>query len=660
MNMKIIDKYLVVLLVFGFALKVEGKIFSLKSPDKSIQVKVDVDQEISYTVWVDGVQILFPSSLSMTLGDGRKLGANPKLISKEQSAIDRKVYPVVWQKSREIKELANELRLEFEGDYSIVFRAYNEGVAYRFETKIGDEIIIKNESVNYNFSENYPIYFPEENSFFSHNERSYLKLTLDSITPDRFCSLPTLLGRKEGPKFLITETALLDYPGLWLKGNGQNRLTGTQPSYALEQKVDHVRWSDDRSVIVGKSADYIAKTSGSRSFPWRIMAIAKEDKDLITNQLTYLLAEPSKIQDTDWIRPGKVAWDWWNYNNIYGVDFQAGVNTETDKYYIDFASAHGLEYIILDEGWYVLGDLLDVVPDIDIEELVAYGKSKNVDLILWVVWKTLDDQLDQALDQFEAWGIKGIKVDFMQRDDQWMVNYYERIAKAAAERKLLVDFHGSYKPSGLRRTYPNVMTREGVKGLEHNKWSDVITPEHNLTLPFIRMVAGPMDYTPGAMINSNPENFRDVFNRPMSMGTRCHQMAMFVVFESPLQMLADNPSNYYREQECTKFISKVPSVWEETKVLEAAIGDYLAIARKKDDQWFVGIMGDEESRALDIDLSFLDEGKYQMEIFRDGINTDRYASDYSTHTIQVTKDTVMNVNLAAGGGWVAHISKFKP
>lgn len=655
--MKIIYKYLVVLLVFGFIPKVEGKVFTLKSPDKTIQVKVDLTNEIAYSVWIDGNQVLKPSPLSMTLADGRVLGVNPKLKSKSQQHIDRIVYPVVWQKSKEIAEQANELRLVFDGDYAVVFRAYDEGVAYRFETSMGGEIIVENESVNYMFAENYPIYFPEETSFFSHNERSYLKLTLDSISSDRFCSLPTLLGNPDGPKLLITETALLDYPGLWLKGNGPNTLTGTLPPYALEQAVDHVRWSDDRSVVVSQAADFIAKTEGTRSFPWRILAVAKEDKDLLANQLTYLLAEPSKLDDSSWIKPGKVAWDWWNYNNIYGVDFRAGINTETYKYYIDFASAHGLEYIILDEGWYVLGDLLDVVPDIDMEELVAYGKQKNVELILWVVWKTLDDQLDAALDQFRDWGVKGIKVDFMQRDDQWMVNYYERIAKEAAERQLLVDFHGSYKPSGLRRTYPNVMTREGVKGLEHNKWSDVITPEHNLTLPFIRMVAGPMDYTPGAMINANPDNFSDVFNRPMSMGTRCHQMAMFVIYESPLQMLADNPSNYYKEPACTQFISRIPTVWEETVVLDGVVGDYLAMARKYEDEWFVGVMTDENVRAMALDFSFLPEGKYQIEIFKDGINADRYASDFATETMEIDAGAKLNINLAAGGGWVAKVSK---
>ena len=356
------------------------------------------------------------------------------------------------------------------------------------------------------------------------------------------------------------------------------------------------------------------------------------------------------------LKPGKVAWDWWNWNNIYGVDFRAGINTETYKYYIDFASKYGIEYVILDEGWYKLGNLLNVVPEINVEELVTHGKAKNVGIILWVIWKTLDDQLEEALDQFVKWGVKGIKVDFMQRDDQWMVNYYYKIAREAAKRHLVVDFHGAYKPTGLIRTYPNVLTSEGVRGLENSKWSkDDPSPGHNVTIPFIRMLAGPMDYTPGAMINATTEQFQPIFNRPMSQGTRCHQLAMYVVYESPLQMLCDSPSNYLRELECMEFLSRVPTVWDDTRVLDAKIGEYILLARKSGNDWYVGAMTNWTARELEVDFSFLDAGNYNIEIYQDGINADRNAMDYKKVVRTVAKNEKLNIHLAPGGGWIARL-----
>jgi alpha-glucosidase len=416
----------------------------------------------------------------------------------------------------------------------------------------------------------------------------------------------------------------------------------------LEEKLER-----DRDLRVVKAADYIAQTTGRRNFPWRVIAIAENDGDLITNDIIYRLGSPLALKETDWIKSGKVAWDWWNANNIFGVDFKSGVNTATYKYYIDFASRYGLDYIILDEGWSVPADLFQINPDMNIEELFAYAKEKNVGIILWMLWNALDKDFDRALDQFEKWGAKGIKVDFMQRDDQKMVNFYEKVAKAAAEHRLLVDFHGSYKPTGLRRAYPNVLTREGVRGLENNKWSKDVTPKHDVTLPFIRMFAGPMDYTPGAMINATANDFRDIFNRPMSQGTRCHQLAMYVVFESPLQMLADSPSHYLKEPECMEFLSAVPTVWDETRELNAKIGEYVAVARKRGEAWYIGAMTNWTPRDLEFDLNFLGTGNYKMMSWADGINADRYASDYKKQTRTVTGTEKLKVHLAPGGGWAA-------
>jgi alpha-glucosidase len=484
----------------------------------------------------------------------------------------------------------------------------------------------------------------------SHNENTFVYASLDTIENRNLASLPTLF--KTGDiNILLTESDIEDYPGMWLRGAGSGKISGTWPAYPEEEKL-----YSDRNLRVTKTKDYIARTKGTRTFPWRVFVITSGDGGLLESDLVYKLAAPNKLSDTKWIKPGKVAWDWWNACNIYGVDFRAGINTPTYKYYIDFAAKNGIEYIILDEGWYKTGNVLDVSPDIDIPELCKYAESKNVGIILWVVWKAFYDKIDEALDQFSAWGIKGVKVDFMQRDDQKMVNFYYEAAQKSAEHHMLIDFHGSYKPDGMNRTYPNALTREGVKGMEHSKWSRDVSPEHDVTIPFTRMVAGPMDYTPGAMVNMDKTNFRPIFTRPASQGTRVHQMALYVVFESPLEMLSDSPSNYMKEQECTDFIVRVPVVWDDIKVLQAKVGNYILLARRSGNEWFIGGLSDWNERDLDLDLSFLGPGEYNMEVFQDGINADRYASDYKHTRLDIIPDLKMNVHMAPGGGWVARIS----
>ncbi len=646
--------FLSILIIVFSNLKAEAQIFTLKSPDNSIEISIIIENDIHYAVKLNGQQILDYSKISLTVDD-KELGALPKIKELVHDEKCDSLYPVVPVKSSMIIENYKSLMFVFKGKFNIEFRAYNEGVAYRFKTDFNKEIKINKERSDFGFPDDFNTYFPEETSFYSHNERYYKNYKISEIKEEQFCSLPMLVEAKNGVKLVITESDLDDYPGMWLKpSSGLYELSGIFPFYPKK-----VVQENDRNVKVTERENYLALTKGKRTFPWRIIAVSRTDDELITNQLTYLLAKPIQISDPSWIKPGKVAWDWWNFNNIYGVDFKAGVNTKTYKYYIDFAAKYGIEYIIMDEGWYELGDLSKVVPEINMEEITTYAKSKNVGVILWVIWKTLDDQLEETLAQFDKWGIKGIKVDFMQRDDQWMVNYYAKIARIAAEHKLLVDYHGSYKPTGLRRAYPNVLTREGVRGLEQNKWADTQTPTHNVTIPFIRMLAGPMDYTPGAMVNAQPNNFDISWNRPMSMGTRCHQIAMYVIYESPLQMLADNPSNYIKEEETTKFIAKIPTVWDETKVLKATLGEVITIARRKNNNWYIGAMTNLDARKFEIDLSFLNEGKYQMQVFRDGPNAHRYASDYRTITRSVKRIDKLNLELAPGGGWAAILTPEK-
>jgi alpha-glucosidase len=624
--------------------------YDLRSPDGRIEVRIRTAGQIRYDVVLKGRAVLENCTISLDV-DHKKLAVQAKVIDAKTRSNDQTVEPVVRQKFAKIRDHYNELRLNMDGGYAVIFRAYNEGAAYRFETSLPQaQVKVFGEESVFHFPSNFVVYYPQEDSFYSHNERKYLPQHLSEIAPAFLATLPAVVDIGEGAKLAIAESDLEDYPGLWLHGTGGPTLAATFPPYPLKENL-----TSDRDYRVVESADYIASTAGTRTFPWRVIGIADKDGDLLTNQIVYLLEKPSLVEDTSWIKPGKVAWDWWNANNVYGVDFKAGVNTQTYKYFIDFAAKYGLPYIILDEGWYKLGNVLEVVPEINMDELTAYAKQKNVGIILWVVWKTLDDQLIPALDQFQKWGVKGIKVDFMQRSDQILIDYFYKVSKECAKRQMLVDFHGDQKPASMTRTWPNLISTEGVRGMEWSKWSAESEPEHNVTLPFTRMFLGPMDYTPGAMRNATKETFAPIHGQPMALGTRCHQLAMYVVFESPLQMLSDSPSNYLREPEAMEFLAVVPTEWDETKVLDAKIADYVVVARRNGHDWYVGAMSDWTPRDIDINLSFLPEGNFTMEAYADGMNADRNASDYKKTVMQVNRTTKVKLPLASGGGWAARI-----
>ncbi|MBN1417003.1 MAG: glycoside hydrolase family 97 protein [Bacteroidales bacterium] len=630
--------------------------YIVSSPDNRLNVNVIFGEKILWTA-IYKEQVIFENCpISMTINNDKHFGSNPKAVRKNTRHISREIQPVIATKRAIITDNFTELNIACKGGYSITFRVYNQGVAYRFETSIEGDIVVNAEEMRIHFSDDVISYFPEEESYISHNERLYKIMNIKEISSGQFCSLPVYFRSPDNVNILFTEADLYDYPGMFLYGCNMNALKAGFPKVVLE--TAEPEQGKDRNEIITSEADYIAHIKGPRSFPWRVFYITDRLAEIVENDLVYQLSTPLKIEETEWIKPGKVAWDWWNANNIYGVDFESGLNTQTYKYYIDFASAYGLEYIILDEGWTKTSThVTECNPDLDVHELIRYGKEKNVGIILWLLWKPLDMNMEQILDTYAQWGAKGIKVDFMQRNDQYMVKFYERVAIEAAKRKLLVDFHGAFKPAGLNRAYPNVLSHEGVKGLENSKWSKDITPEHDVTLPFIRMAAGPMDFTPGAMDNAQENDFFPRFMVPMSQGTRCHQVAMYVVYESPLQMLCDNPSNYYREKECTEFISQIPTVWDTTVVLAAEIADYIIIARRKDDKWYVGAMTDWTSREFEIDFGFLLPGSYPIEIMQDGINANRNAVDYKKTTSSVTHNTRMKINLAKGGGWAAIITK---
>jgi len=637
-------------MMFGGGVAMADANYSLRSPDNRIEVAIHVARKITYDVSLSGRLLMKDSTLGINV-EGKSLGESPQVKSAKKDSVDKVLEPVVHQKSAKIRERYNELKLELDGNYAVTFRAYPEGVAYRIETSLGgDNVRVFKEDALFRFAADDTVFFPEEETMFSHNERKYLPRAISTISDKTFGTLPAVVDVGEGAKIAVAEAGVEDYPGLWLRGGGEHALAATFEHYPLKETL-----TGDRDFKVTEAADYIAVTQGTRVFPWRVFGIAEHDKDLLSNSLVWLLEKPSMLSDTSWIKPGKVAWDWWNANNVYDVDFKAGINTQTYKYYVDFAAKNRLQYIIMDEGWYKLGNVLAVVPDINMEELTAYAKQKDVGVILWVIWKTLDDQMIPALDQYAKWGIAGIKVDFMQRNDQKLLNYYYKLSNECAKRHMLVDFHGAQRGASLTRTWPNLISNEGVRGMEWSKWSAETEPLHNVTLPFTRMFLGPMDYTPGAMLNATRTTFAPIHSRPMALGTRCQQLAMYVVYESPLQMLSDSPSNYEREPESLEFLRAVPTTWDETIPLDGKISEYVSVARRSGKDWYVGAMTNWDARDLEIDFSFLPAGNFTMDAYRDGVNADRMASDYKKTTSTVTKATKLKVHLAPGGGWAARI-----
>lgn len=645
-------KKLLFIAFVALALNALSKDYQITSPNGVISVTVTVDNQIRWSASVNQTPVFKNSIMSLDLGT-TVLGVNSKVSSAKISSVNESVQTTVAVKSKTIQNTYNQLNLIFKPNFAVSFRVFDNGIAYRFETTMKNEITVKNEEVGLNFAGDFGVLFPEEETVYSHYERLYLDQKMSSLKAGRFASLPTVVKADNNIKVGITESDLFDYPCLFVEATGGNGFKSKFPKVILKSEP-----KGDRDIKNIQEADFIAQTSGTRTFPWRVFMISTEDARLLENQMVYLLSRESKLTDTSWIKPGLVAWDWWNENNIYGVDFKAGLDTRTYKYYIDFAAKYKIPYIILDEGWTKTTlNIKESNPDINIQELINYGKSKNVDIILWCLWNALNADMDAILDTYARWGAKGIKVDFMARSEQYMVNFYERTAKACADRKLLVDFHGAFKPSGMMRAYPNIINHEGVKGMENCKWSKDISPEHDVTLCFTRMLAGPMDFTPGATINKNERDYAISFSNPMSLGTRCHQVAMYVCYDSPLQMLCDNPSNYYKEAETTSFISRIPTVWDQTKVLDAKVGDYILMARQKDNNWYLGAMTDWTARSLDVDLSFLGDGTYEIEIMQDGVNAGKSCNDYKRIVKQVTKADRLKIDLARGGGWAAICKK---
>lgn len=643
------------LLVYNFSgtISLFAQNIEVKSPNGEIKLTVSIKDKIYYSVDYNTEVLLNDCYLQLVL-DNEVLGNDPKLTGQKRSVINENINPVVPLKYSAVNNHCNVLLLNFKGDYSVEFRAFNDGVAYRFITDRKKESIVKGEDFVINFPSEYLAHLQQQGGFKTAYEEKYTHVpTTQFVSEEKnLAVLPVLLDTKKQYKILISESDLSDYPCMFLKGTSNNGMQSTFPKAPLEFGED-----GDRSLKIVKEADYIAKTSGKRTYPWRYFVITKDDRQLPENTMTLRLAPKNQLQNTAWIKPGQASWEWWNDASPYGpdVNFVAGYNLDTYKYYIDFASKYGIPYIIMDEGWAMnTRDPYTPNPKVDVHEIIRYGKEKNVGVILWLTWLVVENNFD-VFKTVKDWGVKGLKIDFMDRSDQWMVNYYERVAKEAAKNELLVDFHGSFKPAGLEYAYPNVISYEGVRGMEQ---MGGCYPDNSIYLPFMRNAVGPMDYTPGAMISMQPEVYSAERPNAASIGTRAYQMALFVVFESGLQMLADNPTLYYRNEDCTSFITQVPTTWDETKVLEAKVGEYVIVAKRKGDKWFVGGItnNNEKERSFEVSLDFLNAGKsYQMTSFEDGINAGRQAMDYRKNEYTITKDEKIKLKMVRNGGWAAVI-----
>lgn len=656
-------KLLLTILVVSLSLQLlfgAGNLVDVKSPNGSLVLSVEAGDQIKWSVKCDDQSIIVPSVIALQLKSGEVLGKNSTLKSSKVTSVDTEFKAINYRRAV-VKDQYNLLTLKFSNNFDVEFRVYNDAVAYRFVTSKKDEILVKNEIANFNFDEDYHAFVPYlwdyrgGKIFNASFESTYTEEEISVFATDSLAILPLLVDVGNGKKVVIMEADLEDYPGMFLNLNETNQgFKGVYAQYPLEVEKGGY---ENMNLIPTKRADYIAKVNGNRTFPWRIVAISKEDKDLLNNDIVQKLASPSRLEDISWLNVGQVSWDWWNDYNITGVDFKAGMNTPTFKYYIDFASANGAKYIILDWKWSARFDLNDVNPEVDLQEIIDYGKSKGVGIILWAAWRTIYEQMEQVIPKYAAMGVKGWKIDFVDRDDQLAVRSTYEIAALAAKYKMFVDYHGVFKPTGLQRTYPNVVGYEGVYGLENFKWADKDAPRYAVTIPFIRNMAGPMDYTSGALRNVSQADFSPRNHATMAKGTRCNQLAQYVVFEVPIQMLSDSPSMYYKEQECTDFITSIPTTFDETVPLDGKVAEYVAVARKKGEKWFVGAMTNWSERDLNIDLSFLDEGEYTMTIFKDGVNANTEASDYKKDVKRVRKGDQLKIHLAQGGGWAARIEK---
>ena len=654
--------FIATLLYIGAPVSAEN--YQVKSPDGKIVAELNTDKNLSLKFKHNGSILLQESSIGIRLTDGMDIGKNPKVASKKltnhKETIDAPFY-----RQQSFTTAYQELNLKLKNGFGIILRAYDEGVAYRFYTSRNGKTVILGETAEYQFGKDKKTWLPytttPEKPFAMAFQNIYDETRLDSAQ-QTLAFLPATIDCGNA-KVTILESDLQSYPGMWLQANGteKDKENGTLRAVfaPYPKKMAYYPWR--HMTHVAETNDFIATSTGKRTYPWRVFAITEHDTEMPTNNLVYALASPNKIGDTSWIKPGKVAWDWWNDWNLKGVDFKAGINYETYKYYIDFAHNHGLEYIVLDEGWYNSkeGSILKPIDEIQLPKLIEYAKSKGVGIVLWAVFNVMDENLETICKTYADMGIKGFKVDFMDRDDQTAAEMVERLAACTAKHHLMLDLHGIYKPMGLNRTYPNILNYESVFGMEECRWTDAKNdmPKYDVTFPFIRMMAGQVDFTPGAMRNGTKDNWKAIYTKPISMGTRCHQAACYVVQDSPFTMLADTPTNYEADEAYTRYISSLPVIFDKTTVLQGEVGKYIVTARQKGNDWYIGGQTNWDERSLTLTFDFLGEGNYEAQILQDGINANHDAEDYVIKSQTINKQSQMNIHLASGGGFVIKLIK---
>lgn len=632
---------------------------ALHSPDQSIKVFISFSGKLTYRVFVNGQLIMPASVIDMVLLDGRKLSVSKGVSKASTRAVNEIIVSPVPEKRKHIPDVFNELTIELKNSFRVIFRVYNDGVAYRIGTRFTDSIRVADEIAHFNFTAAHPFLHSKVQTgrtdiFHTSFEEGYETRPLDSITREHLVFNPAVVLPSSGPKIAITESDVDDYPGMFLTGTSSNFLKAKFAPYPKEEKAAIAEYSQ---VVVSSRENFIAKTNGRRLYPWRVLIIAHHDRELPANDLVYRLASPSRVKDVSWIMPGQSTDEWIITENLFNVDFKSGINTATYKYYIDFAKKFGIESVMMDAGWSDNNDLFKINPDIDIEEILSYANKQGVRINMWTLAMTLDRQLDTALERFNKWGVNFIMTDFFDRDDQKAVNQVKRIAEACARHKIMIMFHGAPKPSGFNRTYPHAITREGVMGSEFNIWSDRVTPAHNVTLPFTRLLAGPMDYEPGLLANGNKKTFRPIPEMVMSYGTRTNQLAMYIVYESPIQFFSGNPSQGMLEPGFMELLGSIPTVWDTTIVTDARVAEYIVTARKKGQDWFIGAMTDSTPRELSVQLHFLEDGEYQATICEDGVNADRYAADYQITEKNITAQDLLTFSMHPGGGYVIRLRK---
>jgi alpha-glucosidase len=638
---------------------------TVTSPDGKVSITFELKpmpqpylpgERAYYRVSYEGQAVLQDSPLGLDFKGGKPLDQDLEIVGSSRQSHDES-----WENRfgtrRNIRDHYNELTVLLRERRApgrrldLVFRAYDEGAVFRYVLPTQDalgEFTLSAENTGFYFPREAFAYALKLNGYTTSYETDYHRVSLDEIKPTSIVALPLLIEIPQGPWVALLEADLTDYAGMYVGG-----VLGV--SNALLSKLSPLPRRADEAVVA----------TAPQPTPWRIIMVGSRPGALIENNYLVLnLSAPCALPDTSWIKPGRAAWDWWSGSFARNVSFKPGMNTETMLHYVDFAARHKFEYMLVDAGWYPAHDythpidILHHTPETDVPRIIEYARQKGVAVLLWVFWDALDKHMDEALSLYKKWGAAGVKVDFMDRDDQEMVNFYERCVRKAADLKMTVDFHGAYKPTGLRRTYPNLLTREGVMGLEYSKWSDRITPEHDVTLAFTRLLAGPMDYTPGGFRNATREQFKPVMVEPMTQGTRAHELAKYVVFESPLVMVSDYPEAY-EGQPGFEFIEKVPTVWDDTKVLNGEPPKYVTIARQKDKVWYLGGMTDWDARDLEIPLDFLGAGEYEAQVFADGSDADQVATSLNITKKRVKADDKLNVHLAPGGGLAVTLTPVK-